>query len=689
MIEKVIVKNFRNLEYYEFDITSKTTIIKGDNKLGKSNLLNAIHLFITGYLLTDNYGKGETDIDSIVPTGQSKGDDHTEITLVVNGQVFTKIFKVAYETKTHRRNGHSWEHRINGTKFSKSAFDEKFDAEVKFTPTLKVVNEKRFLTDPLYLLFKLANEANGTTKLRNFLEENLNCSVTNDEVFELNSELECIKHYEKQYLGDFELAYKELTKKADGIDAQCNVIIKGLPTLDKCVIHSAVKDDLLMDLAKALDKKERVSKPDNKRVQELNLELKSWELERKAREQEFNESKEIDIKLLQDKKLGIIKANAEARNKAYSKIDEQIKTLEVELNNYEYQKKYAQSMMGNVENSIKYFENEVISLTEKRKNLADQYNEVANSKPSDFITCPHCAGLIVDPKFEEKKKSELSRISTEGKLVKTSLDTAKRNLEENQDKLNTMESDVIKFTSSINETKKLITELRQKRNSIGVEDITEQIAVIDEELRTLGAKQCDFTDIDSKIKEINDQMSLIEGNTSIEADAMIKAIEEEIIQIKAKIEAESELEDNFKKRKQGLEEIKKLEQQINDINFDKGKIFKFIQCKIEILNSKVSNKTGVEFVMLEPNLGDGTLKKTCYAVVDGVEFANLNTADKYKVGIRIIENVRKAKNISNDLPILMDRLEAIGQESSLYDLTSLPMVCTRVGTNKNIEILRG
>ena len=66
MITKVEVKNFRNLKDFAFLVNEKATIIAGQNGLGKSNLLNAICWFFTNTLLTDKWGTGENDIDTII-----------------------------------------------------------------------------------------------------------------------------------------------------------------------------------------------------------------------------------------------------------------------------------------------------------------------------------------------------------------------------------------------------------------------------------------------------------------------------------------------------------------------------------------------------------------------------------------------------------------------------------------------
>ena len=96
MIKQVEIKNFRNIKEAIYNFQTPTTIIAGKNGLGKSNTLNAINWLLTNTLLTDNYGKNENDIESIVPITHSKGQ-HTEVSIWLDaGTKYTKIYKTTY-----------------------------------------------------------------------------------------------------------------------------------------------------------------------------------------------------------------------------------------------------------------------------------------------------------------------------------------------------------------------------------------------------------------------------------------------------------------------------------------------------------------------------------------------------------------------------------------------------------------
>jgi len=49
-IQKVIIQNFKTLRNFEINLNKELNIIVGDNEAGKSTLLDAINLVLTGQL---------------------------------------------------------------------------------------------------------------------------------------------------------------------------------------------------------------------------------------------------------------------------------------------------------------------------------------------------------------------------------------------------------------------------------------------------------------------------------------------------------------------------------------------------------------------------------------------------------------------------------------------------------------
>ena len=74
MITQLEIKNFRNISHICLDL-KKCSILTGANGIGKSNTLNAANWLITNTLLTDKWGVGENDLNSVFNTNYIKGQD--------------------------------------------------------------------------------------------------------------------------------------------------------------------------------------------------------------------------------------------------------------------------------------------------------------------------------------------------------------------------------------------------------------------------------------------------------------------------------------------------------------------------------------------------------------------------------------------------------------------------------------
>ena len=213
MIKQLEIKNFRNIPYAMYSFAGSKTVLYGANGIGKSNTLNSLMWLLTGTLLTDKYGVGENDINSIIPKDYQKGQ-HTEVSIWTElGTKFTKRYKCTYQRGTDRINGHTTELLINDVLQNKiSDFEEELWKALDYVPTFKTkdIKELNLFTDPLYALQKLDAE-----KLRKLLVA-IGCSVSNEEV-DGYEELISIAN---KYLGDLDKAAADYKKQANAIEKE-------------------------------------------------------------------------------------------------------------------------------------------------------------------------------------------------------------------------------------------------------------------------------------------------------------------------------------------------------------------------------------------------------------------------------------------------------------------------------------
>jgi hypothetical protein len=172
----------------------------------------------------------------------------------------------------------------------------------------------------------------------------------------------------------------------------------------------------------------------------------------------------------------------------------------------------------------------------------------------------------------------------------------------------------------------------------------------------------------SKIEQINNE---------------IRGLDEEITNLNIKL--------NDFSRKEALMSVLAQDQAtINDKEAWLGKVNSFIHTMIQLINDRAKEITGFDFVMLEENMTNDSLTEVCYALIDGVPFKDLNTADKFKYGIQFLEVARKIASIktgiTNDLPILGDRFESISSIDTIKQYTSQQLICTRVNESGEMRV---
>ncbi len=436
-------------------------------------------------------------------------------------------------------------------------------------------------------------------------------------------------------------------------------------------------------------------------VREYELQIREVEMKLQAELDMKIHEIELKIKELESKKqfeLDTIQASK----------DNNTKEIKIEINSLE-------SEIRSCESSIKAYNN---SLDTLRSNLATTQNAANNtvSKKSDyqakllaaknrvyegFIVCPHCGqSFAPDASAEEDFKRH-----------------KEQDMEFYTNGINQFNNDITKFhkecaaiVENANKTKKEITALNEiiekntaKLNSLKTALESELNAPVDESK---------IRELDNNIQALKTQLENTKNSNpfSEKLASMKKKLEElklsgetalmdQMNEINQRItDAESVREDLYIERsnwqsklkyqqdhKNAIEELNNTEALLNRVN-------EYIHSMIQLINDKAKAKTGMDFVMLEENLGNDGVKEVCYAVVDGVPFAMINTAKKYIYGIKFIE---KVKDIAvndfgkprNELPILADKFEGIDHVEKIKSLTSEQLICTRVGLEPNITIL--
>lgn len=695
MIKLVKIHNFRGISDMAVMLNEKTTIIKGQNGIGKSTILNALSWFFTETLLTDKWGVGENDIESITPDKFERGmQTYVEVELET-GTTYRKYYITEWD-ENNKVVGHHFEGEINGRKEkNKKTWLQELYSDLKYQPAFRKINEARLFSDPLYALQKIKPE-----ELRSFLIE-LGAKVDNEEVFNMGHQI--LKAYEDKYKGDFNLMKKDV--KANCLQFKKNVetIQNMLASVDNVKEFDSTELDRLEQQKEKLIEEKAGLKDVNAelKIKGLDLEVERLEQQRQARIRD--EHKAIDdvlfdlkLRLSMEEALLIGKrteATKDLKNKE-SALNSEISRLDKTIQTY-----------TNAIDDLKYNLSRTADLgkasVEYKNRLSIQLSEEMTKTYSNIIQCPTCgdsfpANAEDYTKWENEHQARLLQIQNDiAQSQKNAKDYADK-CKEYKDRIEKGKVELDKCcadkSAKVNE---LLSVQKQIREAQEIAVDTSAYDELDSKVKYYEGKKLvavDTRDIDIKIASINAEKSSLVADSNFAINQRFNEIETEILNLTEPINEQYALKSRWANK---VEWQKDLQQAINVLNNEESllnHVNGFLKDYMKLLNERATNLTGIEFVMQVENLSNDNMKDVCYPLVNGIAFSEVNTSEKYKVGINFIEKVKdiatKQFNVPrNQFPILADRLEGFDFEEKIKALTNeSQLVCTRVTTDKEIII---
>lgn len=345
---------------------------------------------------------------------------------------------------------------------------------------------------------------------------------------------------------------------------------------------------------------------------------------------------------LQDRESAIrIEANA-AHNKALSEIQQMENELSVNQNN-----------LANYYNDKMNVGGKIDELNAKLAEMREQFKAIVKEQfpepCGDVLVCPTCGEPYKDENlenaiaklrgnFEQNKAKRQKDIQTKGKQYKAEYDKAV----EQQTKLTGL---IAKLEDEALEIK---GNIEIKKNNIPVAGNADEAIVNDKECLDL---RNDITEIDNQLKaevpqaDVSELQSekadcnatIAEINKRLGKRAMIERVNKEI----------ADLEEKRIANNQAKADLEKWE----DV------YLRFQKAKDEVLMQRINGLFSVvsfSFVKEQKNGGE---KVTCYCSVNGVPYADVNTAGKLNAGLDIINAICATKGIC--APLFVDNSESV------------------------------
>lgn len=687
MIQELQIKNFRNISSLNLTFKDLVTIIKGKNDLGKSNALNAACWLTTGTILTDKWGYGENDIDSIIPKGVTRGVNPEVSVIIETGTKFTKKYISQWSKDGSKIKGHTTEWYINDVACkNETEFNEQFYLAFNYKPSLKTkdVNELRLFTDPLYALQKL-----DAKQLRALLVD-LGCSVSAEELYQQG--FGDLRPYGDKYLGKWDVMRKNLkdeiktlTKDIESLQAKLETVAS-IEEYDEATLKALAKE--YEDL---------VAKRAALQHNEANPDIVEYEKQLEALKAAIATRVEENRKQVEDKKK-MLKEQAELElEKATSGVSKELDPLYAERD-----KLYLE--IEKMDDSIKAYNNAVdsqntlmqqyITLAKKMVNLKnDLAIKLEIARTSEFkglVTCPVCGCEFAANEdelkhFEEHKKEQVESLikqieEAEANRLsyKEEYDKAKTLRDEAMQAIYSAQSNLAFVISKKTELEPKIKELENKPiDTSKVHELNMKMAELDTAL--------DVTKDYQKVSELKAKVETLKKADALKIQDEVDNINNQITELNSKISQEYVKKSKAAEKTEYEANLKAIQTKLNDSESLLARCNSLIQKMISLINQKATEKTGLTFVMLEENLSNDGIKEVCYATVDGIPFKDVNTAKKIKYGIKFIEKMKEILG-HNSFPILADRLEGIDSLETIKNLTNEQLICTRVSNEEEITI---
>ncbi|BDR84909.1 AAA family ATPase [Clostridium tetani] len=618
-LKKLILKNFKGIKDLTIDL-SKVTNIFGENATGKTTIFDAFN-----WLLFDKDSKDRTtfDIKTLDKNGEVLHGLEHEITGVLNidGSEITlsKIYKEKWTKKRGEaeRNltGHETLYNIDGVPVKKKEYQEKIN---------EIIDENLFklISNPLFFSINMKWQDRREIILK------ITGDISDEKVINSKTNLKPLL----KLLGDKDI--DTLKKSVQAKKRKLNDEIKAIPIrIDEA--NNSIKE---VDF-EALDFRKRGVVAGIKSLEEQLLDNSKVNDEvLKERDKLYSmKSKLSDMEY---------KADTE-KDKPKRKLQDQLSCLNLDISKLEYSIKSLKTSKENIEFDIEKY----TKLCDEERNKWFEENEKVFEFNESNCICPTCKRPFSEEETEGKKQElEQNFNSNKAEILKAIQDKGKfykRHLEKEQEKLESINSDIDSKNKELEKLKAEAQDLKKEIDNFKPKDTLEsnkEYQDLKVQISELGKKVQQPTTVNNQVQELKERKSKLE----IELEEVNKelAYKEQNEKTKARI---IELQ----------EEERELAEQIAQLEGQEFLCEEFIKTKVELLEASINSKFKyVSFKLFDTQVNGG-INECCEALVNGVPFGNANTASQINAGLDIINALSEHYEVQ--APIFIDNRESVNQ----------------------------
>ena len=667
---KLELTNYRNIAHEVYDFGGNNAKIVGENRIGKTNTLEAIYFLLTNYLLD-----GSNDLTALKPLDDTKRVVSVKGTFDVDGKELT-LEKQYGENWVKKRgteelvlDGHYEDYYFNGVKQTR-AKDYYIELGKHFgyrNDEKGEVDVAQMMSNPLYL--GNLGETKDWTLLRKFIVDLIG-DVTDEEVYQAEPSTLLIKEDMELNLNSVEQVKKKYSNDIKGIEQTITMHNSNIAMLEKTPKPTDEEVELarkgveehqtkIAQLQSATGTNQVVQQYE-KLVSDLKQDVLNLNMKEFKAYQEHGDNPNAEL----DKQIADL--NKEVADLTEEKISTNESTREAMIN------------QGVARSKLETNKQERAKLVEELKSIRELMKQ-----PVEVETvCPTCGRPYEDEDVEKRKAqimedyhSKEQNIITKGKEV--------------AEKIKNCEQDVNKYEPIITNNNNIVA------------DIDKKIATRKQRVEELKGNRVPTTgfveseelkDLRAKLNEAEKQLEQAKLDESKAHTLGVEQIEKER---EAMFPFQKVLDDKtyYDRQMQVLNGVKvqkaECDKKLVELEQKKECLNTYIRAKLELLDKHVSKVFGnIRFQLVKENLNGG-YDQVCKPYIYDIEkdvsttttWKNGSKSEKIITGIAIAEAIKKELDLT-ELPYVFDEGGEISTDTfNTKFKTDAQIICVKVEDN--------
>lgn len=300
------------------------------------------------------------------------------------------------------------------------------------------------------------------------------------------------------------------------------------------------------------------------------------------------------------------------------------------------------------EGEVKRLQELVEEKEQQRTSLGEKYKSTkAMTMDESETVCKMCGQVLpadrieqIRADFEKNKEDQVNKVLSDGRKVKSEIDDANSRIKTLQGEIATLKQAWSEATADKNKAYEAMNAIP---DSVDISDNQEYQA------------------LQTKLSNLETQLGNMDTGESIKQQLSIreKGIREELDAVNKQFG----MWESNERTKGNIEILKAKQKEVGQKVADQEKkvflLEQFSMAKMEMLSSKINSQfQSVTVKMFEKQINGG-MAPTCKIQIDGVDYADLNSAGKIQAGLDVISSLAKLYSIS--VPVWLDNRESVSE----------------------------